>query len=58
MEEQKIETGKTNHMHTTDPVHSINNVDDRIVNSNLLMPDAPFHPGPILRPPIKISNRI
>ena len=40
-------------MHTTDPAHSINNVDDRIVNNNPLIPDAPFHPGPILRPPIK-----
>ena len=26
----KIETRKTNHMHSTDPMHSINNVDDRI----------------------------
>ena len=27
--------------------------DDRIVNNNPLIPDAPFHPGPILRPPVK-----
>ena len=39
----KIETRKTNCVHSTDPAHSINNVDDRIVNSNPLMPDAPFH---------------
>ena len=26
---------------------------DRIVNNKPLIPDAPFHPGPILRPPIK-----
>ena len=25
----------------------------RMVNNNLFMPDAPFHPGPILRPPMK-----
>ena len=49
----KIETSKTNCMHTTDPTHSVNNMDDRIVNNNPLMPDAPFHPGPILRPPPK-----
>ena len=40
-------------MYSTDPMHSINNVDDRIVNNNLLMPDAAFHPGPIRRPPPK-----
>ena len=40
-------------MHTTDPVHSINNVDDRIVNNKPLIPDAPFHPGPVLGPPRK-----
>ena len=52
----EIETRKANHMHSTDPTHSINNVHDRIANNNPLMPDAAFHPGPILRPspkPIK-----
>ena len=49
----KIETRKTNHMHSMDPAHSINNMDDKMVNNNPFMPDAPFHPGPILRPPIK-----
>ena len=49
----KIETRKTSCMPTTDSVHSINSMDDRIVNNNPLIPDAPFHPGPILRPPIK-----
>ena len=49
----KIETRKTNHVHSTDPTHSINNVDDRKANNNPLMPDAAFHPGPILRPPPK-----
>ena len=49
----KIETRKINHVHTTDPQHSINNADDRIPNNNPLMPDAAFHPGPIFRPPPK-----
>ena len=49
----KIETRKTSCMHTTDPMHSINNVDGRIVNNNPLIPDAPFHTGSILRPPVK-----
>ena len=40
-------------MHSTYPAHSINNVDDKMVNNNPFMPDAPFHPGPILRPLIK-----
>ena len=49
----KIEKRKTNHVHSTDPTHSINNMDDRIANNNPLMPDDVFHPGPILRPPPK-----
>ena len=49
----KIKTRKTNSVYTKDPTHSINNVNDRIVNNNPFMPDAPFHPDPILRPSIK-----
>ena len=49
----EIETRKTNHMHTKDLMHSINNVNDRIVNSNILVPDGAFHPGPVYRPPPK-----
>ena len=52
----KIETRKTKHVHSTDPMHSINNANDRVANNNPLMPDAAFHPGSILRPspkPIK-----
>ena len=52
-ERTKIETRKTNHVHSIDPTHSINNADDRIANNNPLMPDAAFHPGPILRPTSK-----
>ena len=54
----KIETRKMNHVHSTDPTHSINNADDRIANNNPLMPDAAFHPGPILRPPPNLSSKI
>ena len=46
----KIETRKTNHMHTTDPTHSINNVNGRMVNNNPFMSDAPFHPVQFLDP--------
>ena len=55
----KIETRKTNHMHSTDPKYSINSTDDRIANNNPLMPDAVFHPGPILRhPPHSINQSL
>ena len=40
----KIETRKTNSMHTT------NNDNDRMVNNNPFIPDVPFHPDPLLRP--------
>ena len=49
----KMETRKTNSAHTKDPTHSINNMNDRIVNNNPFMPDVPFHPDPLLRPPVK-----
>ena len=49
----KIETIKTNYVHSTDPTHSINNADDRIANNSPFIPDATFNPGPILRPPPK-----
>ena len=41
----KIVTGKTN------SIHSTNGANDRLVNSNPFMPDATFHPDPLLRPP-------
>ena len=49
----KLETRKTNCVHSTYPAHSIKNADDKMVNNNPFMPDASFHPGPILGPPIK-----
>ena len=47
----KIETRKTNSMHTT------NSVNDRLVNNNPFMPDVPFHPDPLLRPPKQPINQ-
>ena len=41
----KIEARKTNSMYIT------NNANDRMVNNNPFMPDIPFHPDPLLRPP-------
>ena len=49
----EIETGKTNHIHTKDLMHSIDNVSGKMTNNNPLIPDVPFHPGPVYRPPPK-----
>ena len=49
----EIETRKTNHVHTKDLMHSINSMNDKITNSNPLIPDGTFHPGPVYRPPTK-----
>ena len=38
----KIETRKTNHMHSTDPTHAINNANDKIANNNPLDPRCCF----------------
>ena len=54
----KIETRKTNHMHSTDPTHSINNANDRIVNNNPFIPDASFIQVQFLDPQQSLSNRI
>ena len=43
----EIETRKTNHMHST------NNANDKMANTNPLIPDGAFHPGPVYRPPPK-----
>ena len=52
-ERTEIETGKINHMHTKDLMHSINNVSGRMTNNDPFIPDVPFHPGPAYRPPPK-----
>ena len=49
----EIETGKTNHIHTKDLMHSINNMSGKMTNNNPLIPDVPFHPDPVYRSPPK-----
>ena len=49
----EIDTRKPNHVHTKDLTHSINNAYDRMANSNPLIPNGTFHPGPVYRPPPK-----
>ena len=49
----KIETEKTNLEHSKDATHTINNVDAGMTYTRPLIPDVPFHPGPICRPPPK-----
>ena len=44
-ERTKIVKGKTN------SIHSTNSAKDRLVNNNPFMPDVPFHPNLLLRPP-------
>ena len=51
--ETKIETRRTNPIHSKDPMHSINNVDEGMTHTSLSIPDVPFHPGPTYRPPPK-----
>ena len=34
-------------------MHSINNMSGKMTNKNPLIPDVPFHPGPVYRPPPK-----
>ena len=45
----EIETRKTNHVHTKNLMHSINNASGKMTNNNPLIPDVPFHPGPVYR---------
>ena len=52
----EIETRKTNHVHSKDLTHSINNANGKMSNRDPLIPDVPFHPGPVYKPllePIK-----
>ena len=49
----EIETRKTNHVHTKDLTHSINNVNDKMANNNPLIPDVAKYPGPVYTPPPK-----
>ena len=52
----EIETGKTNHIHTKDLTHSINNMSRKMANKDPLIPDVPFHPSPLYRPPPKVQS--
>ena len=49
----KIETGKTNQVHSKDPMHIINNVDEGMTHTKPLIPNVTFHRGPTYRPPSK-----
>ena len=49
----EVETGKTNHIHTKDLTHSIKNMKGKMTNKNPLIPDVPFHPGPVYGSPPK-----
>ena len=49
----KIETGKTKQTHSRAPIHSINNVNEKMTDMKPLIPGVPFHPFPVYRPPPK-----
>ena len=49
----KIETGKTDQIHSKDPMHSVNNADEGMAHTKPLIPDVPCHPCPTYRPPPK-----
>ena len=38
-------------------MHSINNVNGKMTNNNPLIPDVPFHPGPVYRPLPKLIKQ-
>ena len=48
--ETKIETGKTNGIHSKDHMHIVNNADEGMIHTRPLIPDVSFHPGPTYRP--------
>ena len=54
----EIERGKTNHVYTKDLMHSINNVSSKMTNDNPLIPDVPFHPGPVTDLHLNPSNKM
>ena len=53
----EIETRKTNHMYTKDLMHSIKNMNGKMTNNNLLIPDVHFHPGQVYRPQPKLIKQ-
>ena len=44
---------KTNLVLSRDPTHSIKNTSGRMTDNKSLIPDVPFNPGPVYRPPPK-----
>ena len=56
--ETKIETEKTNHVNSTDPIHSISNADEGMAHTRPLIPDVPFHPGLITDPLLNLLDPI
>ena len=48
--ETKIETRKTNHVNSMDPMYFISNADEGMTHIWPLIPDVPFYPGPTYRP--------
>ena len=56
--DMKIETGKTNQEHSRDLMHSIDNANGWITDNKPLIPDVPFHPGPVYRPPAEPIRHI
>ena len=52
--ETKIETGKTNQIHSKDPTYSVNNADEGMTHTRPLIPYGPFYPDPTHRPPPKL----
>ena len=47
----EIETRKTNDIHSKNLTHSINNTNGKLSKRDPLIPDVPFHPGPVYKPP-------
>ena len=52
----EIEARKTNQEHSKDLMHSIKNTSREMINNNALIPDVPFHPGLVYRPPKPIRH--
>ena len=53
----EIETRKTNNVHSNDLTHSINNLNSKMSKRDPLIPDVPFHPGPVNKPPPELIKQ-
>ena len=53
----EIETRKTNNVHSKELTHSINNENGKMSNRDPLMPDVPFQPGPVDKPPVELIKQ-